>query len=209
NGDVTWSHDGKKIAFLSERRDPRYQNIYVLPLQKPAAQSSGERSGILGSSVSIDWEDIHLRAELATPLPAYTGSISPDGNKVAFVDARDHDLWVASSNGGQLTRVTTGHAGPRQIVWSKPRSALSALGQDLIYYLDREGNIRLVRASGSPGPSLPFRIKMHVRTEEQYLEMFDQTWRYLAEHFYDASFHGRDWDAIRAKYRPLVKHVAM
>ena len=42
-----------------------------------------------------------------------------------------------------------------------------------------------------------------------YLEMFDQSWRYLAEHFYDASFHGHDWNAVRAKYRPLVKHVTM
>ena len=39
--------------------------------------------------------------------------------------------------------------------------------------------------------------------------MFEQSWRYLAEHFYDAKFHGADWDAVRDKYRPLVKHVAM
>jgi tricorn protease len=39
--------------------------------------------------------------------------------------------------------------------------------------------------------------------------MFDQTWRYLAENFYDAKFHGRDWAAVRARYRPLVKHVAV
>jgi tricorn protease len=39
--------------------------------------------------------------------------------------------------------------------------------------------------------------------------MFDQTWRYLAERFYDESFHGSDWKAVRAKYRPLVRHVVM
>jgi tricorn protease len=208
NGDVTWSHDGKNIAFLSERRGPG--NLYVLPLQKPAATGAGEKSGLFGSSsVSVDWEDIHLRSEAVTPIPALSGSISPDGNKVAFVDARERDLWVASANGGQLTRVTSGHAGPRQIAWAKPRSALAALGSDLIYYLDREGAIRIVRASGGSGPALPFRIKMRVRTEEQYLEMFDQSWRYLSEAFYDASFHGRDWNAIREKYRPLVKHIVM
>jgi tricorn protease len=210
NGDVTWSHDGKKIAFLSERRDPGKQYVYTLSLQKPAVPGFTERKGFLGGSgVSIDWEDIHLRAESVAPLAALTGAISPDGSKVAFRDAREHDLWVASTNGGQLTRLTTGHVGPRQIVWSKPRSSLSSLGSDVIYYLDQTGSIHLVRASGGSGPSLPFRIKMRIRTEEQYLEMFDQTWRYLAEHFYDASYHGRDWNAIRAKYRPLVKHIAM
>ncbi len=207
NGDVTWSHNGKWIAFLSERRGSA--NLYVLPLQKPAAPGFSERGSILsGPSVAIDWEDIHLRAVAAAPVTAATAAISPDGGKIAFRDAKDHDLWVASSNGGQLTRLTTGHSAPRQIVWSKPRSHLSALG-DVIYFLDRGGNIHLVRASGGSGPPLPFRIKMRVRTEEQWLEMFDQTWRYLAEHFYDAAFHGRDWDAVKKKYRPLVKHVAM
>jgi tricorn protease len=209
NGDVTWSHDGKKLAFLSERHDSGRQVPYVLPLQKPAAPNVNERSLFGGSGVSIDWDDIHLRAEQAAPVPAWTAAISPDGSKIAFVDARDHDLWVASSNGGQLTRLTTGHVFPRQIVWSKRSNPLASLGGDFLYYLDRSGSIHLVRASGGSGPPLPFRIKMRIRTEELYLEMFDQTWRYLAEHFYDAGFHGRDWNAIKAKYRPLVQHIAM
>lgn len=207
NGDVTWSHDGKKLAFLSERRGSA--NLYALSLRKPAAPGYTERKGFLGSGLAIDWDDIHLRAKAVTPATALTGAISPDGSKVAFRDAKEHDLWVASTNGGQLTRLTFGRVGPRQIVWSKPRSALSSATSDLIYYLDQAGAIHLIRSSGGSGPALPFRIKMRVRMEDQYLEMFDQTWRSLAEHFYDASFHGRDWNAIRTKYRKLVKHVAM
>jgi tricorn protease len=203
NGDVTWSHDGKNIAFLTDRRGSA--TLYVLPLQKPAAPGYTERS-LLGASAAIDWEDIHLRAKPAAPVPALTGVISPDGSKVAFRDAREHDLWVASTNGGQLTRLTTGHVAPRQIQWSRSRGLL---GGDILYYLDGGGNIHLVRGTGGSGPALPFRIKMRIRTDETYLEMFDQSWRYLAEHFYDATFHGQDWNAVRAKYRPLVKHVAM
>jgi tricorn protease len=204
NGDVTWNNDGKKIAFLSERRgSPR---MYALSLQKPAAPGYTERPLFGGSSVAIDWEDIHLRAQPVAPVPALTGAISADGSKVAFRDAKEGDLWVANTNGGQLTRLTTGHVGPKQIIWSKPRNAF---GGDVIYYLDGAGTIHLVRSSGGSGPSLPFRIKMRVKTEDLYLEMFDQTWRYLAEHFYDATFHGRDWNAVRTKYRELVKHITM
>ncbi len=50
---------------------------------------------------------------------------------------------------------------------------------------------------------------MTIDTQELYTEMFDQSWRYLAENFYDAKHHGVDWDAVRARYRPLVKHVAL
>lgn len=39
--------------------------------------------------------------------------------------------------------------------------------------------------------------------------MFAQSWRLLAENFYDPAFHGVDWTAVRAKYAGLVKHVAL
>ena len=39
--------------------------------------------------------------------------------------------------------------------------------------------------------------------------MFDQSWRALSENFYDAKFHGADWNGVRDKYRPLVKHCAL
>ena len=54
-----------------------------------------------------------------------------------------------------------------------------------------------------------FQAKMTVRRDEEFAEMFDQSWRALSDYFYDAKLHGADWDAVRAKYRPLVKHVAM
>ncbi len=50
---------------------------------------------------------------------------------------------------------------------------------------------------------------MTIDQEEVFTEMFDQSWRALNESFYDGEFHGADWNAVRAKYRPLVKHIAM
>jgi hypothetical protein len=44
---------------------------------------------------------------------------------------------------------------------------------------------------------LPFKVKMTIRTDELYKEMFDQSWRYLSENFYDEKFHGRNWDEMR------------
>jgi tricorn protease len=211
NGDVTWSGDGKKICFLSERRGE--PNLFVLPLQKPAVSNFTEKSS---SSVDIDWEDIHLRAYSPVPVMVTTAVISPDGSKVAYRDFRDSDLWVASTNGTHLTRLTTGHVMPRQIAWSKRKSPFGPAAE-LLYYLDGLGQLHMARTGGldvKPGATgdsavLPFKIKMAVRTDEVYTEMFDQSWRYLSEHFYDAKHHGLDWNAMRAKYRPLVKHVVL
>ena len=56
---------------------------------------------------------------------------------------------------------------------------------------------------------MPFQVKMNIRQDELFTEMFDQSWRYLSENFYDDKFHGRNWDAVRKTYRPLVKHISM
>jgi tricorn protease len=220
NAGVTWSGDGKKLAFLSDRRGSG--NLYVMDLEKPAAPGAGPaRPSLIGSwgsrSLTIDWEDIHLRAKAVVPAPVAEAAISPDGSKVAFRDARDGDLWVASTSGGRVTRLTAGRVRPRQITWSKRRGGLGG-SLDFLYFLDGNGNVRLARASGAeakPGSpdantaALPFKIKMTIKTEEVYREMFDQTWRHLAENFYDDKFHGLNWDDVRAKYRPLVQHVSM
>src|SRR5258708_9475795 len=37
--------------------------------------------------------------------------------------------------------------------------------------------------------------------------MFDDAWRTMKYRFYDPKMHGYDWDAMRAKYRPMVAYV--
>jgi tricorn protease len=37
--------------------------------------------------------------------------------------------------------------------------------------------------------------------------MFDDGWRTMKYRFYDPQMHGMNWDAMRAKYRPLVEYV--
>jgi tricorn protease len=208
NMGVTWSADGKKLAFLSNRRSNG--TLYVLPLQKPAAPGMSEKSSSSTPTVEIDWEDLHRRAEPVGNVPADEAAISPDGKRVAFRAARD--LFVASTDGKELSRVTSDHSQPMQITWSKRK--LFDTYADLIYFRDRKGAIRVVRPGGeskseSPNATLDLNVKMTIRAEEEFSEMFDQSWRYLSAYFYDPKFHGADWDAMRVKYRPLVKHVAL
>jgi tricorn protease len=209
NGGVSWSLRGKKIAFISERRRNQ-PSLFVLSLQKPSAPGAS-------SSNDIDWEDIHQRVEQPAPLPAEEGAISTDGNQVAFRASTQgsEDLWVATTDGSRLTRLTTGNQKPQQIQWSR-------LSSDLIYFRDRSGTLRTARAGGSQLPelfrtgrisansgSISFSAKITLRREEEFSEMFEQSWRALYEEFYDPQFHGSNWMALRLKYRPLVQHVAL
>jgi tricorn protease len=215
NGGVTWSHRGKKISFIGERRRNQ-RSLYVLSLQKPATPGASSSAG----SDDIDWDDIHLRVDWPAPFFIDEGAISADGGKVAFRASSQNgaDLWVASTSGGHLMRLTSGNQHPQQIQWSRRG--------DTVYFLDAGGSIHKVSA-GSSMPSELFRFslggssplsdsgrvtftaKLTVRRDEEFKEMFEQSWRVLADEFYDPAYHGAKWDQVREKYRPLVNHVAL
>jgi tricorn protease len=199
NGDVTWSKTGNRLAFVSRRRGDS-QSAFVLSLQKPAAP------GVFANK-DIDWDGIHLRVKQPTPMNALECAISSDGSKIAFRSNQDgDDLWVANADGGFVTRITTGNLKPTQIQWSK------IFGTQL-YFRDGNGAIRTANVgAATPGAQtamIPFQARMNVRRDYQYSEIFDQSWRALSDSFYDPEFHGADWRALRGRYRPILKHVAM
>jgi tricorn protease len=219
NAGVTWSADGKRIAFLSDRRGSA--NLHVLDLEKPAAtgapaaRPASTWSWGSKAPLPIDWEDIHLRVKPVIRGHVDEAAISPDGSKIALRDGANNDLWVASSTGGSLTRITTGGVYPRNIQWSKRRNILGG-AMDMVYFLDGTGQMRIASVGSGelkPGTGqtavMGFRVKMNIRQDELFTEMFDQSWRYLSENFYDDKYHGHNWDAVRKTYRPLVKHISM
>jgi tricorn protease len=52
-----------------------------------------------------------------------------------------------------------------------------------------------------------FNVRVRVDRPSEWVEMFDDGWRTMKYRFYDPQMHGMDWDAARAKYRPLVDYV--
>src|SRR5690606_859759 len=46
-----------------------------------------------------------------------------------------------------------------------------------------------------------------VDPKAEYAEIFREVWRRYRDHYYVANMHGYDWNAIRAKYEPLLADV--
>src|SRR5205085_6069419 len=64
------------------------------------------------------------------------------------------------------------------------------------------------RGEGGAGRRrLNFNVRVRVDRPAEWAEMFDDGWRTMKYRFYDPKMHGMDWDAMRAKYRPLVDCV--
>ncbi len=212
NFGVSWSSDGKRLAFISQRRQDL--DVFVMSLQRPA------REGETNRTADIDLDDVHLRVDRTTALSSdeSEAALRPDGSQVVFRSNAlgGDDLWLAASNGSQVTRLTTGNLRPRQIRWSRLGGA--------VYFLDGGGSLRAIRPGFGGPPSglaflnvgrgseggverIGFSARMRISRDEEFLQMFDESWRKLSYHFYDPKHHGANWAAVRLKYRPLVKHV--
>lgn len=62
-------------------------------------------------------------------------------------------------------------------------------------------------AGGGARRRINFNVRVNVDRSAEWSEMFDDGWRTMKYRFYDPKMHGMDWDAMRAKYRPLVDFV--
>jgi tricorn protease len=78
----------------------------------------------------------------------------------------------------------------------------------------RFGALAAAMGTSSPGGGggaarrrVTFAVKVKVDKPAEWDEMFDDAWRTMKYRFYDAKMHGYDWDAMRAKYKPLVEFV--
>jgi tricorn protease len=65
-------------------------------------------------------------------------------------------------------------------------------------------------AAGGGGAKrrIAFNVTVRIDKPQEWEEMFDDAWRCMKYRFYDPKLHGTDWDAMRAKYKPLVAYVA-
>lgn len=50
-------------------------------------------------------------------------------------------------------------------------------------------------------------LQVKLNHQQEWAQIFDESWRQMREYFYAPNMHGVDWKAIKEKYQPLVKHV--
>ena len=85
-----------------------------------------------------------------------------------------------------------------------------ALSRDGEHVLVREGrDWKVYPAAGGDARAVSTAGLLVDRTPaEEWAQIFDEVWRRFRDFFYVENMHGYDWQALRARYRPLLAHVA-
>lgn len=141
-------------------------------------------------------------------------------------------IYSVQDDGKRLTRITTGQppseeggqgggggfgGGVSTLNVSRDGRTLFFTERDGIYSVPLpafpppgSSSAAAAASAGRPDATrrrISFTVRVRVERPAEWAEMFDDAWRTMKYRFYDPQMHGMDWDAARAKYRPLVDYV--
>jgi tricorn protease len=191
-----WSPDGNYLFFQSNREG---DGLYALPLRpeevRPADTDIQFHRPTNRVEVVIDFQEPSRRIrKVSSQSPQGDLTITVEG-QILFVS--QGEIWSVSYDGGESRRLTSG-GGKSQLRVSRDGHRL--------YYI-QNGELWTMNNDGKGAEKVGFTAdwERDIRAERQ--AAFTQFWRSYHRGFYDPNFHGRDWDAIRERYEPLLDSV--
>ncbi|HJQ67469.1 MAG TPA: S41 family peptidase [Blastocatellia bacterium] len=170
------------------------------------------------------------------PFAIFNYSVAPDSRTIVFVTTEPAAtrsipvIYSIQEDGRRLTRITAGGAGDGDgggpggfggfgggisgLRITRDGRTLYFTEGNAIYSVPMPTTGAAAAMAGAAGAArdatrrrVNFTAKVKVDRPAEWAEMFDDAWRTMKYRFYDPQMHGKDWDSMRAKYRPLVDYV--
>jgi dipeptidyl aminopeptidase/acylaminoacyl peptidase len=165
--EVSWSPDGTRLAFLSNRKDQKEQGIYVLPVDGGEAQRLGELEGSLSS---LKWSPdgkslavIRVDPDTADEKKRKEDKDDPEVFEEELKLAR---LWVIDAETGKGRTVTAASRNVWAFAWHPDNQSLvytstpintinSIFVESILWHVPARGGLSRQVARFSPAPGSP------------------------------------------------------
>jgi tricorn protease len=223
-GSIEWSAKGDYIVYRTNQRteparlvridmipltpafdEHRFRDLFNQPPRDttdgaPRATPAAARDTAGGAVprptlIDIVFDGIRRRgAFVNTGFPVGQVLLNPDG-KTAIV-----------TGDGALHRITFGPNGEVETTKLEATGSpigFSSNGRQL--YVSQGGQLRVVPLAGGATRTVSTSVAWTEDFEATKLAAFEQGWGEMRDGFYDAGFHGADWDAVRAQFRPYIE----
>jgi hypothetical protein len=73
-----------------------------------------------------------------------------------------------------------------------------------LFTLTRGGKMMRIDTKSDKSETLKVVSQSKIDNAAERDQIFDDAWRALNAGFYDPNFHGKDWDELREKYKPIA-----
>ncbi|MBI3649593.1 MAG: PD40 domain-containing protein [Acidobacteria bacterium] len=154
-------------------------------------------------NVEVVFDGIRQRLSLLPlGIDADSHSLSPDGATLLFVASVAGQVNFYTYSLDELSREP---AVARQLTSTagfKSQGQFSPDGKE-VFYLE-EGQINVVNLETRQTRPLAVTAEMEVDFAQEKMEVFKQAWSLMRDHFYDANYHGVNWEAVRQEYAPRL-----
>ncbi len=219
-GSLDWSPTGDFLVYRSaQRTEPgRLVKVDLVPLaptfdedafrdlfnepvddendatENPAPSEPRQGAVTPPDEVEIVFDDIRRRG----------GFVDTDFSAGGIVLSPDGETGIVSGDGA-LHRITFGTNGDIDIERLDVRGnvvGFDATGRNL--YVARGGELHVHPVSGGSGRTVETSAEISDDFEATREAAFEQGWGEMRDGFYDAGFHGADWEAVRDRFRPYI-----
>lgn len=221
--DPFWSPDGKYIYFESDRFKPSYpwgyenSDIFRVALTKIDKDFKLDRFDKLFQKeekkdsskpvVKIDYEDLNDRWE--NVVEKSSNQLSPyvikKDDETTILYASNHDgektaLWktvLTIFEEPKTNKITGVTANNFQISAVKDK-----------YYVLAGGDFYELKLSDNKADKISISESFIKNFNNEFVQMFEETWANLSENYYDENFHGVDWNEMKKRYEKFLPYIS-
>lgn len=215
-----WSPDGSKLGFVSGRNNGD-NDVWFAWLKKEDFEKSKEQwkrieteSGDTEKekdenkevTVTIDFDGLYQRLVQVTNFA---------GNESSFVfDQKGENIYYALGSPGRqdyqqdrnLYKIKWDGSDKKEIIGGDKRPSDLTLSKDgkFVYTVTTGGRLTRIKTKDDKDESLTVVAQFDINYEAERVQLFEEGWRALKDGFYDPNFHGKDWQQLKEKYKPMA-----
>ncbi len=220
-----WSPCGKYVYFVSDRYQPNYprgntqDRLYRLPLFRfaPPSKTQAFDELFLAGNEEAEEKEVVIRMDDHIPPERWEAvSVAQIGRQWAphvFAHGENKELYFTSNHDkGQwalwkidLKDFEQGR--PEKIEGPSPGMGLRMVEAGNELYVLSGGNIHQLKRGAGRLEAISIDHRFSRNLENEFSQIFFETWAALDENFYADDFHGVDWAQMRERYARHLPHV--
>lgn len=170
--------------------------------KKAKGEEAEEAAKEKKESITIDFERIDRRTiPLPIPQRMYRFMLAgPEGT--VFIAEREEN-----KSGLKVSKFTLKERKAEDFVSGVSYMTVSADRKQVLARVNGSWQVLDCAKPPSTAKKLDMSLQVKVDRAAEWKQIFEETWRYEKDFFYDPDLHGRNWDQVYKRYAPLIPYV--